>query len=95
MVGRIKAAISLCLFSVAAFAGLSGHVLDPDGRVVRDASVIAVRVSDGVGSRTRTNKVGVFHLDGLTPGDYELRVLSPGFRPDERRVDGRHRRFND
>ncbi|MGO9272529.1 MAG: carboxypeptidase-like regulatory domain-containing protein [Terriglobia bacterium] len=46
---------------------------------VTNASVEAVDVRSGKSLRTQTGSAGGFSLTGLPPGDYKLRVSSPGF----------------
>jgi Fe(3+) dicitrate transport protein len=56
-----------------------GTVTDDSGGVVAGASVTARRSATGVESRVETNGTGEFAVADLPPGDYEIRVVSPGF----------------
>jgi hypothetical protein len=58
---------------------ISGEVSDPQNAVVRNAHVIVVQKSTGMDRKTTTNAAGLFALNNLTPGAYELTVTAAGF----------------
>jgi hypothetical protein len=58
---------------------ISGEVSDPQNAVVRDAHVSVVQKSTGMDRKTTTNAAGLFALNNLTPGVYELKVTAAGF----------------
>ncbi|MGO9864103.1 MAG: carboxypeptidase regulatory-like domain-containing protein [Terriglobales bacterium] len=58
---------------------LEGTVVDPQGAVVKGAPVTARLSSTAVERSTATNNEGVFILNDLAPGAYEIRVQAPGF----------------
>lgn len=69
------------LMSVAAFAAdVKVQVLDPDGRVVANARVVAYpAASDKPAASRATDARGEASLEGLGAGRYRVVVLAPGF----------------
>jgi len=61
-----------------------GAVKDASGAAIRNATIRVIHTGDqwdsGVEFQTATNKQGLYLLDGLLPGTYDLRAESPGFR---------------
>ncbi|HEY6770334.1 MAG TPA: TonB-dependent receptor [Candidatus Sulfotelmatobacter sp.] len=69
-------------FSLAQELGsgvITGEVTDAQNAIVRQAQVTAVQSSTKVFRTTTTNTDGLFAINDLAPGDYELRVTAPGF----------------
>ncbi|MGA7930054.1 MAG: carboxypeptidase-like regulatory domain-containing protein [Candidatus Sulfotelmatobacter sp.] len=64
-------------------ATITGSVTDPSGAPVVGASVLARDVDRGTAYPTRTNDVGVFNLQRLPVGNYEIKVEAKGFRTAE------------
>src|SRR5213083_1268374 len=62
-------------------AVLNGDVTDPHGAVVLGAHVTARSLATGVQRTSVTNHVGLFVLNNLAPGQYEVRVEAKGFAP--------------
>jgi outer membrane cobalamin receptor len=62
-------------------ATLTGRVADPDGRPIAGARVI---VADAIGTAVdrTTDSRGVFSIDRLGAGRYEIRVIADGFQAD-------------
>lgn len=58
---------------------LNGAVLDPQGAVVRGAQVTALRRNTGALRSTVTSNSGLFAVNNLAPGDYEVNVTAAGF----------------
>lgn len=60
---------------------LFGRVLDPTGRPVADAQLIATRrdVEGGAPERASSNKEGQYRFEALAEGAYELSVSADGF----------------
>ena len=58
---------------------LNGKVTDPQGAVVANAQVNARNGATGAQRTTTTGNAGLFILNDLTPGDYEVRVEAKGF----------------
>lgn len=60
-------------------AVITGEVSDPQTAIVRGAQVTAIQRSTGLQRATTTNSDGLFAVNDLAPGDYELRVVVRGF----------------
>src|SRR5262245_54573812 len=58
---------------------VAGFVRDPTRPVVRGASVTVTSVSTGAARMTTTDDQGFFQVPTLKPGDYAVKVTSPGF----------------
>ena len=59
---------------------LTGTVRDPSDAVIVGAAV-EITSSDGTpAAKTTTDNSGTFHIDHLTPGNYDLRIQGEGFR---------------
>lgn len=82
---------ALLVFTLASFAQdlgtavLSGDVTDLSGALVSGAQVELVNKNTGVERTTETSK-GLFVLNDLAPGEYELRVSASGFASSVSRV---------
>src|SRR6476660_3762625 len=59
---------------------LEGRVVDPAGAVVSGAKVKARNVANNAEVLTTTNDSGVFRLQNLEPGEYDVTVEGSGFR---------------
>lgn len=59
---------------------LSGVILDPNGAVVPDVEVTAIRIETNTTVTTKTNDAGIYVLPGLVPGHYHLQIRKPGFK---------------
>ncbi len=75
------------LFAVTAAWGqevtatITGTVTDPSGAPVVGASVVARDVERGISYPTQSNDSGVFNLQRLPVGTYEVKVTAQGFQP--------------
>ena len=69
----------LSLAQQAATATLSGRVLDPNGAVIRGATVTATQKATGVKRETTTNDEGIFVIPNLAAGEYEVKVQASNF----------------
>ena len=81
-------AICFSLFVIAAHAeaqGVSGRVVDPDGRPVANAEVFISGAA--VPMRVRTNADGRFELATLDAGRYSVVVTAPGLVSDAQSID--------
>ena len=76
---------SLCFVISAEAAGLSGRVVDPDGRAVANAEVFVSGAA--VPMRVRTNADGRFDLPTLDAGRYSIIVTAPGLVSDAQSID--------
>jgi Carboxypeptidase regulatory-like domain/TonB-dependent Receptor Plug Domain len=65
-------------------ATLRGTVKDPQGAIVRGAMITVTNERTKDERKATTNDEGVFVFSALTPGDYTLKVESPGFKTAER-----------
>jgi len=70
--------------TVAAFAqvdrgAITGIVLDPTGRVVPNAVVVATDPGTGAGRRAQSNYKGVYELPELPVGEWSAVFSAPGF----------------
>ena len=58
---------------------VSGEVSDPQGAVIKGAQVIASQKISGLQRTTATNDSGLFAINDVAPGDYEISVSATGF----------------
>jgi len=77
--------LGFVLCQVGAYAQLEtgsiqGKVADPSGAAVPKATVHVVNTATGVAKDVVTNKVGIYSVQGLYPGDYIVNISAPGFR---------------
>ena len=80
----VLGAILLCILPAVAFAEppagkITGTVKDPDGAIVSGASVSLLHTNQAVVRATVTDNEGVFTLENIEPGDYQLSVERNGF----------------
>src|SRR6202171_1628874 len=80
--------LTLCVLFLLAVSGfaqqlgttvVSGEVSDPQSAMVRGAQIVAVQRSTGLQRTTTSNGSGLFAINDVAPGDYELRVSAAGF----------------
>lgn len=94
---RVRAVVAMAAFLVvtagsveaqvdARLAYLTGQVFDQTGSVVPQASITVRRLSTGVERSVSANAEGVFSIDELQPGDYEVSAASTGFAAAVQRV---------
>jgi hypothetical protein len=60
--------------------GIKGTVLDPDGKVVPNASVTATNTETGVATQVKTNSAGEYSIQPLQPGNYNVETVVTGFQ---------------
>ncbi len=58
---------------------VTGEVTDPSGAVVSGAKVVAHNLETGVDTSTTTNESGLFRIEFLPIGHYQLTVTASGF----------------
>lgn len=66
---------------------LAGLVVDESGGVISGATVTLFDTGGSERQRTTTNTAGAFSIDGLPPGQYDLRVEQRLFETGRQRVD--------
>jgi hypothetical protein len=83
---RIALGISLTLLACIAVAhgqsvsgSITGEVTDPSGAVVPGAQVVAHSLDTNVDYPTKSNGAGVYHIDFLPIGQYQVTVQANGF----------------
>lgn len=90
---RFCSVVSLISISVAAFLLFGGAVLaqelgtgvvggeiyDPTGAVLGGADITATQNNTGLKRTTKSNSSGVFAINDLAPGSYQLQVSASGF----------------
>ena len=83
---RFVVGLCICVLgAISAFAQelgsgvISGAVLDPQGALVRNAQVTVAQKTTGLNRKTVTNAAGLFAINNLAPGSYELRVTAGTF----------------
>lgn len=59
---------------------IAGHVVDPQGAVIPNASVTITNTETNTSSRTVTNDTGYFEITLLNPGSYSVAAEAPGFK---------------
>ncbi len=76
----------LALFSIGIFAQaggstaeIRGRIVDPNGAVVRGATVTLTDTARGFGRVVTTDDDGTYRFLSLTPGTYQLRIEATGF----------------
>ena len=84
-------AIILCLMTMtplllgqtAATGALTGSLKDASGAVVPNATVTATSIDTGQARITATDADGTYKFGLLSPGDYKLKFVAPGFNTAE------------
>jgi carboxypeptidase family protein/TonB-dependent receptor-like protein len=61
------------------FATITGRALDPKGASVPDATITAMNLENGIARTTTTTSDGIYRLESLTPGTYDVTIVAGGF----------------
>jgi len=72
---------------VFATSGITGIVLDAEGRSISNAMVIVEDATTAGGGSTMTDSSGAYVVEGLEAGNYRVTVSASGFQPAERFAD--------
>ena len=72
--------LQTCTFGQSGRAELSGSIQDPDGLLIPNARIHAEQQTTTARFNGKTDERGAYHLLGLPPGPYLLKVEEPGFR---------------
>jgi hypothetical protein len=81
----LLAALAPSFAQINANATISGHVTDPSGAAVPNATVLISNDTTGVTSTVDTNGAGYYVATFLKPGTYTINVSAPGFEADVRK----------
>jgi outer membrane receptor protein involved in Fe transport len=83
---QVLLTISALLLFVAASSAqelgtgvIRGEISDPQSAVVHDAQVTAVQKATGLERSTTSTNSGLFAINDLAPGDYQVKVVAAGF----------------
>ncbi len=77
-------ALLFCCSSHAAYgqtAQIIGQVSDPEGAVVPGTVVIATNHGTGLKVESVSNETGYYSIPLLPPGNYQITIQKPGFKP--------------
>jgi Carboxypeptidase regulatory-like domain/TonB dependent receptor len=67
------------VYAQAASATITGRVLDPKGASVPGATVTATNTETGIVRTTTTTTDGLYRLENLSPGKYDVVIQAPSF----------------
>jgi outer membrane receptor protein involved in Fe transport len=83
----IRATVVAALLAPFALAqsGLTGRVLDPQGKSVAQAR-IQLMLENSTVAESRTDSQGAYRIDSVPPARYRLTVAAPGFEPESRDI---------
>ncbi len=78
----ILAFLALCLPLVGQmnFAVLHGTILDPQNQPVSNAQVTVIAADTGARRAVTSDATGWFEVVGLSPGEYRVEAVAPGFK---------------
>src|SRR5215813_7601538 len=77
--------LALMLSAQTTSTSILGTVTDPSGAAVVNATVSALNVNTGIETKTVSTASGDFTIPLLDVGEYDVTVLSPGFKPETRK----------
>src|SRR2546425_13244394 len=64
----------------AVTGSITGHVYDPSGAPVPNATVVATNVLTGIGTTRNSDSTGLYLITNLLPGTYSVAVEAKGFK---------------
>ncbi len=82
----LTASITWVTFGQATNGSIRGTVSDPNGAVVPKAGVFVKHLDTNVERKAMTTSDGMFAVDNLQPGGYEIRVEAAGFQKQLKRL---------
>ena len=62
-------------------AAVQGSVLDPSRASTPNANVTLTNASTGITIETQSSSAGFYRFSSLAPGNYEMKLVATGFRP--------------
>jgi hypothetical protein len=68
-------------------SAIRGTVTDLSGATISRASITLRATSGETAATTTSDDIGRFTLPAVAPGQYELQISAPGFKPDSERLD--------
>src|SRR6185369_2686991 len=71
--------VAMAVSAQSNYAVLGGTVYDPQQRPIVGATVQVTSQSTRLARQTTSNEKGIFELNALLPGEYELEVRAQGF----------------
>jgi len=76
----IAAILVLPAYGQAVTGSITGHVYDPSGAPVPNATVLATNVLTGIETTRNTDSTGLYLITNLLPGTYSVAVEAKGFK---------------
>src|SRR5262249_12920461 len=76
---------ALTLSAQTTSTSILGTVTDPSGAAVANATVSALNVNTGIETKTISTASGDYTIPLLDVGEYDVTVISPGFKPETRK----------
>src|SRR5215471_3231974 len=77
--------LAMVLSAQTTSTSILGTVTDPSGAAVANATVSALNVKTGIETKTVSTASGDYTIPLLDVGEYDVTVLSPGFKPETRK----------
>ena len=71
--------VSLAIAFAQTGGQITGEVKDPSGALVPNANVTVTNTATNAARSTTTNSSGIYSFPDLTPGTYDVKVVSSGF----------------
>ncbi len=81
--GMLSLALCISVATAQTVTGsITGQITDPSGAVVSGAQIVAHNLDTGIDSQATTNAVGLYRIDFLPIGHYQVTVQANGFQTD-------------
>jgi len=62
------------------YGSMVGVITDPTGAAIPNAAITVTNPGTGLSTTSTTDEAGRFSVPNLAPGNYDLKVVAPGFR---------------